>query len=465
MPLSRPQTVWIFIIAHTLIWTLVPTGLFPNPPLDVNEGFMWGQTLQWGYYKHPPLQAWLLEATYHIFHTHPFGYFLLAQLTILTAMLGVYYSARLLTDPTRACLATLALSMIYYFNVTSLEFNPNTLQLATWAWVGYFFIRSLQTNHWRDWLGLGILLALAAYTKYFSVLLGLTLVLFFFLNRAARKHLTTAKPYVALTVCILLLVPHLMWLIQHDFLPFRYALGRGASSESSFITNHLLSPLNFSLAQAGAFLFVGIGLMLLPLKRSPLSLTPLFTLAWLPLMLSLLIGLMTGMHLRSMWGTPLLSFIPLYLLHYHTSDLSPTTLKRFIRLILAVNVLFISVVISAQLSGKVFSRMNFKGEALSLAWQNVWKNQTAPYTIIGSHWLAGNASFHSTQRPLVFIDGDLKKSPWINLENLKQQGAIVISESTALAKALQDQYQLTTQWQEPLTIQNQTYYLGIIQSN
>ncbi|PID46102.1 MAG: hypothetical protein CSB47_06205, partial [Proteobacteria bacterium] len=131
MPLSLPLLMWLFLIISLIAWTLLPSVLFPNLPLDVNEGLLWGQTWQWGYYKHPPLQAWLLQSTYEIAGTQRWAYFLLAQLTIIVAMLGVYATARRLAQPNQAALATLALSGIYYFNVTSIEFNPNTLQLAT----------------------------------------------------------------------------------------------------------------------------------------------------------------------------------------------------------------------------------------------------------------------------------------------------------------------------------------------
>lgn len=49
-----------------LLYALIPALTFPNPPLDVVEGFAWGRELQLGYTKHPPMQAWLLELTYRL---------------------------------------------------------------------------------------------------------------------------------------------------------------------------------------------------------------------------------------------------------------------------------------------------------------------------------------------------------------------------------------------------------------
>src|SRR5579859_7538300 len=49
-----------FALLHLALWTLVPTLLCRNLPLDVLEGIAYGQHWQWGYWKHPPL-PWILD--------------------------------------------------------------------------------------------------------------------------------------------------------------------------------------------------------------------------------------------------------------------------------------------------------------------------------------------------------------------------------------------------------------------
>lgn len=463
MPLSLPLLVWLFLIISLIAWTLLPSVLFPNLPLDVNEGLLWGQTWQWGYYKHPPLQAWLLQTTYEIAGTQRWAYFLLAQLIISIAILGVYATARRLAQPNQAALATLALSGIYYFNVTSIEFNPNTLQLATWAWASYFFVTALQTHTWRAWLALGAMLALATYSKYFSIILSMSFILFMLFEPAARRQLATYKPWAALLFCLLLLLPHLLWLVQHDYLPFSYALERGQAEARHALSQHVLAPFKFTLAQCGALLFAFILLLSAGIRWKPtraLKLDLIFILAWGPLALTLCISLITGMQLRDMWGTPLLSFIPLYFVVHH----APQTwhLRRFTLALAVVFVFFLSALTAAQLSGKAFSRLNFQGQTLADTWQSRWPYAKPPYAIIASHWLGGNASFYSPSRPLVFIEADRQKSPWIQLDKLSAQGAVIMSEQRAQAQQWLSPYSLNIDWQEPIVLDSSTIQLGWI---
>ena len=43
------------------LWTLVPALTHHNLPLDVIEQTAWGAEWQLGYFKHPPMAAWLTE--------------------------------------------------------------------------------------------------------------------------------------------------------------------------------------------------------------------------------------------------------------------------------------------------------------------------------------------------------------------------------------------------------------------
>ena len=48
---------YIFVSAHLLIWTLVPSLTNHNLPLDTIEALAWGSNLDWGFNKHPPMSA------------------------------------------------------------------------------------------------------------------------------------------------------------------------------------------------------------------------------------------------------------------------------------------------------------------------------------------------------------------------------------------------------------------------
>ena len=45
---------------HALVWTVLPTILYPNLPLDLIEALVYGREWQLGYDKLPPLPWWLV---------------------------------------------------------------------------------------------------------------------------------------------------------------------------------------------------------------------------------------------------------------------------------------------------------------------------------------------------------------------------------------------------------------------
>ena len=59
--------LYIFAASHLIIWTLAPALTNNNLPLDTIEALAWGSNLDWGFNKHPPMSAFLVEIFYQIF--------------------------------------------------------------------------------------------------------------------------------------------------------------------------------------------------------------------------------------------------------------------------------------------------------------------------------------------------------------------------------------------------------------
>ena len=75
---------FIFAVTHLAIWTLVPTILCGDLPLDVIEGIAYGQEFQFGYWKHPPLPWWILGIVHRAAGSNLWLYFLLGQIAVVT---------------------------------------------------------------------------------------------------------------------------------------------------------------------------------------------------------------------------------------------------------------------------------------------------------------------------------------------------------------------------------------------
>ena len=81
---------YIFIIAHLVIWTFVPTIVNQNLPLDTIEALAWGSNLEWGFNKHPPLSAFFAEVFFILFGPQDWAYYLLSQIFVIISFYFIF---------------------------------------------------------------------------------------------------------------------------------------------------------------------------------------------------------------------------------------------------------------------------------------------------------------------------------------------------------------------------------------
>src|SRR2546430_6384501 len=90
----RPQTAFaVFLALHVVVWTALPTLLYPNLPLDLIEALTYGREWQLGYDKLPPLPWWLVELVYQTVGVDA-AYYALAQIAVVAAFAAAWLGAR-----------------------------------------------------------------------------------------------------------------------------------------------------------------------------------------------------------------------------------------------------------------------------------------------------------------------------------------------------------------------------------
>src|SRR5512134_2390685 len=105
----RPQAAFAaFVALHLLVWTALPTLLYPNLPLDLIEALTYGREWQLGYDKLPPLPWWLIEVLHRVLGIEA-AYYALAQLAVVAAFAAVWATARPLVGAVGALVAVLVL--------------------------------------------------------------------------------------------------------------------------------------------------------------------------------------------------------------------------------------------------------------------------------------------------------------------------------------------------------------------
>ena len=100
----------------------------------------------------------------------------------------------------------------------------------------------------RYWLLLGFAFGGALWAKYFVVVIAGPYALFLLFDREARPALRTPGPWLAMALALLLLQPHVVWLLQNDFVPFHYVDARSAPARGFF--DHILHPVSLPAARS-----------------------------------------------------------------------------------------------------------------------------------------------------------------------------------------------------------------------
>ena len=399
---------YIFLLSHLIVWTITPSISNLNLPLDTIEALAWGSNLSWGYSKHPPVSAFVVEVIFNFFGNQDWAYYLLSQIFIIIAFLYVWkFSNLIFKNQLYSLCAVLLLEGIYFYNFTSPEFNVNVCQLPFWALAVFYSWKSIKYERTSDLILLGIFMSLGFLSKYLFIYLILTIKLIFIL-RLIEKNTFSIKLLIPGAVFILFLTPHLIWLFQNNFITVSYALNRTGIEEANFF-NHLYNPFVFLVKQIGILIPVIIILLsFLKIKKINLKILKkdkyfLLLINILPIILVLFTSIISGAKIRTMWMTPFYLFLGVLFVQIFKENLNKNNFKKFLIVFLAFFILSPSSYLFISYSNE-FKRTDYPGKEISNLVQRRWnKNFSNNISIvIGDEWYAGNLSYHLKSRPKWF---------------------------------------------------------------
>lgn len=322
--LSHPHAVGVLLAIYVAAWVFSHAVSDTNldPYGDMLENFAWSQAATWGTGKHPPLIAWVTGAWFSVMPRHDISYHLLAYINAGIGLLGVWRMARTLGYPDLALPCTLLLSMALPYSTLAVKFNANTVLLALWPWVVVCWASAVQNanRQSRDlWsFAFGIATALALLGKYYSGVLLPGLLVATLLKLEGRAWLRSRGLWVAAIAASGLSTPHLLWVLDHDFVSLGYVAHQGDGQvNTGQLLRFALSPLLywfipwFVVAWAhgvGATPGARFRSFLANLVRAfyPTGIGDvLFWLAVLPWLTTLLIGLTGLVTLSLPWSIPI----------------------------------------------------------------------------------------------------------------------------------------------------------------
>ena len=401
---------YIFVTAHLISWTLIPSLTNHNLPLDTIEALAWGSNLDWGFNKHPPMSAFFPEVFFQIFGAQDWAYYLLSQIFVIISFYYVFkFSQEFLKNDLLSLISVLLIEAIYFYNFTTPEFNVNVCQLPFWSLTVYFSwkIYTSKEIKFSDCFLVGLFAAFGFLSKYlFVYLLASIDLLFIYLIFIKKDRKFDFKYLITLEVFLIILVPHLIWLNNNEFITITYGLARTGLEQSGLI-DHIKFPLIFLIKQIGLLIPFLILVWLLVKKIKfridfkDKKLLFLLAINILPIILMFLTSVVTGSKIRTMWMTPFYLFFGTLFVYLFQAQINIKKLKPF--MIGFIFFFFLSPALYAYVSiSKEDKRTDYPGKEIAIKTQYAWDQQfnTKINVVYGNEWNAGNLSYHLKSRPI-----------------------------------------------------------------
>jgi 4-amino-4-deoxy-L-arabinose transferase-like glycosyltransferase len=189
-------------------------------PLPLGNGeayyYAWSRFLDWSYYDHPPLLAWMVRVT-TTFGSSPSAVRLAPVLAAAAFGYLAYRLAERLFEPRAAFFALVLLSGLPVFLVSSFVVNPEAMLAPLWVAFLLVFESMRERNGWHLPIAAGALLGLAFLAKYTAVLLVPAALLYTASAPPMRRWLKRPSFYAGGALALLITLPVLAWNYARDW--------------------------------------------------------------------------------------------------------------------------------------------------------------------------------------------------------------------------------------------------------
>ncbi len=211
-----------------LCWSLCRLMFCSCFPLGGDEAYhwQWSRRLDWCYYDHPGMVAWLARLC------APWGGHSAALIRLSPVLLGAgtaiatYQLARMtLKDERLATRAGVLFLLVPLFFASGLLMPM--VAVTFFGVLGMTLLyRAMQRNRLWDWVVAGLALGAALNSNFTALLLIALGGLYLLLSRDHRRSLGTSGPYVALLVAGLCCVSLIVWNSKHEWVTLGFNLLR-----------------------------------------------------------------------------------------------------------------------------------------------------------------------------------------------------------------------------------------------
>ncbi len=234
---------WLFLILITTL-RLLTAGRF-GLGVDESHYLLYSRHLDWGYFDHPPMVAFLAAMTTVLGDS-----VLLVRLgpimcSVISLALLRYLALALYEDERVGFWAAVLIHLMPYQHLLLVGLLPDAALNLFWCATLLAGWHAMKSGKWPLWILTGLLFGGALLSKYHSVLLALCLLGYLATSRQRRFWLSKIQPYTAILVGLVLFSPNIIWNARHNWISYAFQMGQGSGDG--------LDPGKFLLAVGGQF--------------------------------------------------------------------------------------------------------------------------------------------------------------------------------------------------------------------
>jgi len=245
---------WAVCVAFAAALRGVAALIIPVLPEEAYH-WLYAKHLDFGYYDHPPMVAWLIALGTTFFGDGPFGIRFFPWLCSIGTSVAAALTARRLYGETAASWTALLLALQPVTFLGSSFAFPDASLLLFWTLGLAFVVQALQSGKGAWWLAAGAALGAGMLSKYTAVFLGASLTLYLVVTPKDRFWLKTPWPYLGAAVALIVFSPVVAWNASHDWASLRFqSVGRLEESRPRGVASALASALAYIGLQAGSIM-------------------------------------------------------------------------------------------------------------------------------------------------------------------------------------------------------------------
>lgn len=434
---DRLSARWILpaLALFCLVWLAYLSAVTSNAPVDNIEQLTWVRSLEWGYFKHPPLPTWLIWPAVQLQGLHAHTSYFMGALCKGLALAGFWWLMCRLRGPSYAAIALMAACCIVYYSRHLHIYNHNVVMFATVVAAAICCWQAWALRSLRWWGVLGVVLGLGFLTKYQTVVTVTCVVAFFAWTGDWRDRAHWRGAAFAAVLCGAVVTPHLWWLLDNPINPLTYAVSSslGAAIEwparlpavTDWVIDHLFNRGLGALLLLGGLAWMYRGTVTTNAKDGravahDAARKLMLVFALVPIVFIVLTVLLLGAESRKHWGTAYLIWMVPAVMEVlrrvkwqNVSVRSAFTGFLLIQFVLLLDHQWTTVTREADTTQARVGQPMASNWAATVAQQARFELNTPIKVVSGPETISAAFALQLPEKPLVLLEDNSAISPWV----------------------------------------------------